>query len=111
MAEPLLNEVFGANATQDANSITIDKSDLTAIGLTASAANSAESLYLAILLKGQQFLNQTNFDANIDQSIYVETGLPSFLNRGENNTQYRTDQLNINVAKIDSNNVIDPDDY
>lgn len=111
MAEPTLQEIFGAGATQDANSLIIDKADLAAVGLTADANNTAESLYLAINLLAQKYLTETNFDSNIDQSVYVETGLSSFTNRGENNEAYRTDQLLINLAKLDTDADLNPDDY
>ena len=42
MPEPTLTQVFGANATQSAANITIAKSDLATVGLTASANNTAE---------------------------------------------------------------------
>ncbi len=50
MAEPTLQQVFGANVTQDANTITISKADLASVGLTASANNRGEQLFTAILL-------------------------------------------------------------
>jgi hypothetical protein len=109
MAEPTLVQVFGTGATQDATTITISKADLT--GLTASTTNTAESLLTALILKAKTYLNQTNFDANIDQSIVIDTGFSSFTNRGTNNTPYRTDQLTISLAKIDSGSTLDPDDY
>ena len=76
MAEPTFESVFGASAVQDLSSITIAKSDLP--GLTASASNTAESLLVGILLKVQTALSQTNFDLNLDQSIYVDNGFPNF---------------------------------
>ncbi|MFN6515698.1 MAG: hypothetical protein RMY29_014550 [Nostoc sp. CreGUA01] len=109
MAEPTLQQIFGANATQDATTITITKADLP--GLTASANNKGESLLAAINLKAQQYLTQANFDANIDQSIIVDKGFSSFVFRGINNDQYRTDQITVSLAKLDTNNTIDPDDY
>ncbi|MBD2435829.1 hypothetical protein [Nostoc sp. FACHB-110] len=109
MAEPTLQEIFGSNATQDINTITIRKSDLT--GLTASASNTGESLLVAILLKAKVNLTQTNFDSNIDQSIYIATGFSSFASRGTDQTQYRTDQLTVTLAKIDQQSTFDPDDY
>lgn len=111
MAEPLLTEIFGVGATQDASTLTIDKADLLAIGLTANATNTAESLLTAIVALAQTYLTQTNFDANLDQSIYIEKGFSSFTNRGENNDQYRLDQLTINLAKVDIGSTLDPDDY
>lgn len=109
MAEPTLQSVFGANAVQTATTITISKADLPT--LTASANNTAESLIVALSLKWQTGLTETNFNSNIDQSVYVGTGYPNFAFRGTNNTQYRVDQLTINLAKLDTGSVIDPDDY
>ncbi|MGV0103040.1 PASTA domain-containing protein [Nostoc sp. DSM 114160] len=109
MAELTLVEVFGTGATQDSSSITIQKAALPR--LTASANNSAESLLTGILLIAQTNLSQTNFDANVDQSIYIGPGYPNFTNRGTNNDQYRLDQLIVNLAKVDTGSVIDPDNY
>ena len=109
MAELTLVEVFGAGATQDSSSITIQKAALPR--LTASASNSAESLLTGILLMAQTNLSQTNFDANVDQSIYVAPGYAGFTNRGINNDPYRVDQLVINLAKLDTGSTLDPDDY
>lgn len=107
MAEPTLQEVFGANATQDATTITINKNDLT--GLTPSATNTGESLFVSIIQTARNNLTETNFDNNIDQSVYIEKGLPNYTTRNE--VDYRTDSLTINLSKIDLNNVINPNDY
>ncbi|WGV23366.1 hypothetical protein [Halotia branconii] len=109
MAEPTLTAVFGANATQTSTTITISKADLP--GLTASANNTAESLLVGLVLLAKQSLSQTNFDANLNQSIYVDNGFPTFTFRGTNNDSYRVDQLTINLAKPDTAGTIDPDDY
>ncbi|BBD68650.1 hypothetical protein NIES4072_40280 [Nostoc commune NIES-4072] len=109
MAEPTLADIFGSNATQTATTITIAKADLPR--LTANANNTAESLLTGILLKAQTSLTQTNFDSNINQSIYVNSGFSSFTTRGTNNDAYRVDQLIINFAKLDISSTIDPDDY
>ena len=111
MAEPTLQEVFGTGATQDVNTITISKADLVTFGLTADANNSAESLVVAISLLIQNGLPQSSFDTNLDQSIYIDTGFPNFAFRGDNNDQYRVDQLTVNFAKLDTSTAIDPDDY
>lgn len=109
MAEPTLISVFGAGATQTANTITINKADLP--GLTAAATNTAESLVVGLLLRFQSSLTKTGFGADLDQSIYVESGYPTFAFRGSNNSQYRVDQLTINFAKVDTTSIIDPDNY
>lgn len=107
MAEPTLQEIFGANATQNETTVTISKADLT--GLTPSATNSAESLYVAISLTAKNYLTEANFENNIDQSIYIEDGLSSFTTRNE--SAYRTDQLTLNLSRIDTSNVINPNEY
>lgn len=107
MAEPTLQEVFGAGATQTATTITITKADLT--GLNAASDNRAESLLVAILLKAKTYLSQTNFDSNIDQNLTVSDGFSSLTTR--NNVGYRQDQLTVTMAKIDTSSTIDPDDY
>ena len=109
MAEPTLEQVFGTNTTQDATTVTFNKADL--IGLTASANNSAESILVSLNLTAKEYLTEANFESNLDQSIYYEEGLPSFLNRGENSLQYRTDQLTMNLAKVDADSGINPDNY
>lgn len=110
MAEPTLTQIFGAGATQTATTLTITKADLT--GLTASANNSAESLFVAVMLKAKSSLTPANYDANIDQSVVIET--PSFnaqqlVNRGD--TQYRQYTEEVRLYKVDPNSAIDPDDF
>ncbi|MEH2146249.1 hypothetical protein [Nostoc sp.] len=109
MAEPTLQQVFGANASQTVTTITITKADLPR--LTPAANNTAESLFTGILLQGQSALIKTSFDTNIDQSVYVEAGYPGFVFRGTNNTSYRVDSLTVSLVKLDTASVIDPDDY
>ena len=107
MAEPTLQQIFGANATQDATAITISKADL--IGLTADANNTGESVLVSINLTARDYLTEANYDSNIDQSIYLEDGLSSFTTRED--TAYRQDQITINLTKIDTSSAINPDDY
>lgn len=110
MAEPTLTQVFGAGAVQDATTFTITKADLT--GLTASANNSAESLFVAILLKAKSYLTTVNYEANIDQSVVIET--PGFNAQSlvtRNNAQYRQYSETVNLYKVDSSSAIDPDDF
>lgn len=111
MAEPTLQELFGIGATQDIDSFSIQKADLAAIGLIADANNTGESLLIAALLKVKEYLNQANYEQNLDQNVLIETGLPSFLNRGPDSASYRTDQLLITLSKPDTNETINPNDY
>lgn len=113
MAEPLLTDIFGANAAQTATTLTIDKADLATVGLTASSDNTAESLLTAIVLLARNYLTEANFDANQDQSLTLLPGFDSIVQRDDgtgNLVSYQQRQFNINLHKPDST-VIDPDDY
>ncbi|AFY54384.1 hypothetical protein Riv7116_1843 [Rivularia sp. PCC 7116] len=109
MAEPVLTEIFGANAIQDANSLTIDKNDLVAIGLTPSATNTAESLLAAIIAIAQQTLTAVRQDTHPEQSVVIEDSLESLVTRGDQ--VYRQLTKTISFEKPDSQSAFDPDDY
>lgn len=113
MAEPTLTQIFGAGATQTASQITIDKADLATVGLTVGASNRAESLLSAVLLLAKNYLTQSNFDSNLDQSITILPGFDSIVQRDDGNggvTGYRQNQFNVNLHKLDAG-AVDPDDY
>ena len=109
MAEPTLTQVFGANATQTATELILNKADFAAIGLTADAANSAESLLAAIVALAQEYLTEANRDLNTDQSIYIENGLASLITRGDDT--FRQQNKSITFEKLDTQSNFDPDDY
>ncbi len=112
MAEPTLTQIFGAAATQNSTTLAIAKSDLTAVGLTASANNTAESLFAALLLLAKTYLTQANFDVNIDQSVTVTPGFNSIVQRDSGAgvfTEYRQFAYNVTFHKLDSA-ALDPDD-
>lgn len=118
MAEPTIAQIFGTGATRLANGATTSSAGLfipdsvfTAAGLATPSSASAEGHLVALLLTIQTYLTQTNFNANIDQSVYVAAGFPSFTTRGTNNDSYRLDQLTFNLAKLDTAATIEPDDY
>lgn len=108
MAEPTLLQVFGANASQTATTLTITKADL--IGLTARVDNTAESLLAAINLKAKAYLNPTNQETNPDIQITIEeSDFQSFVLR--NSRSYRQRTLSINLEQLDTVGAIDPDSY
>jgi hypothetical protein len=112
MAEPTLSQVFGAGATQTASSISISKADLATVGLTASATNTAESLLAAIVLLAKNALTDTNFEANLDQSITILPGFNSIVQRPDGSggfLEYRQFQWQFNAHKLD-NTSLDPDE-
>ncbi|MBD2438261.1 hypothetical protein [Nostoc sp. FACHB-110] len=114
MAEPTLQQIFGANAIQDANTLTISKADLVAVGLTTGASISGEKLLAAIIKLAAVYLTSDNRDSNIDQSIMVDAeNTPSFTTRtsGTTTTTYIRDTITVELDKLYSSTGIDPDDY
>jgi hypothetical protein len=110
MAEPSLTQVFGAGATQDSTTLTIQKSALTAVGLTASANNTAESLMVAITLLAASYLNETNQTNDPDIQVTIaDSGFPQIVSRNSN--QYRQITYNVNLQTVDTGFTIDPDNY
>lgn len=110
MAEPTLQEVFGAGATQTATTITILKADLP--GLTAAADNRAEQLWVGIFLKAMAKLTQASQNANPEQNIVIRVpdfGASSIETR--NNIAYRQNVFEAVLQKLDTQSAIDPDDY
>lgn len=59
-----LQELFGASASQTATELVIKKSDLVAVGLTATANNRAEQLVVAILLQALSTFQAYLIDEN-----------------------------------------------
>lgn len=112
MAEPTLTQVFGAGATQTATTISINKADLATMGLTASATNTAESLFVALLLLAKNNLSPSALETNPDQSVSIapaDFNFQTLVTR--NNQSYRQSSYVINLQKIDNGSSIDPDDY
>lgn len=109
MAELTLQQIFGAGATQTATDIIIKKADLTPKGLTASATNKGEVLFVAIVLKAKDALTTSTLETNADQSISIEQGYSSLVSR--NSINYRQDSFTINLQKLDTATTIDPDNY
>jgi hypothetical protein len=111
MAEQSLAAVFGANATQDVTDLTIKKADLTGVGLTPGANNTAESLLLAINLKAKESLTETARETNIDQSVALTDEFRTTTTTRNSNI-YLRNTISIEVDKLlPGANIIDPDDY
>lgn len=112
MPEPSLTAIFGAGATQTATTLSIAKADLTAVGLTASATNTAESLFVALLLLAKNSLTPAALETNPEQSITIAQADFNFQTLIERNNQtYRQSTYSVNLQKLDTGNTIDPDDY
>jgi hypothetical protein len=112
MAKPTLAEVFGPNATQDANTITISKADLATVGLNASANNTAESLLAAILFKAETGLYEGVWNDRPECNIYINRPLSGIKTRPDG-TEYEFAAYQVNLFKpIQTGPIpLDPDDY
>jgi|GEM_PF-3049252 len=107
MAEPALNVIFGARATQDSTTLTITKADLT--GLTPSATNTAESLLAAIVAFAQPTLSTANQAQNIDQSIVISDSNDNIVTRS--GVAYRRKSKIIAFDRVDNGSTFNPNDY
>jgi hypothetical protein len=110
MADPTLQDIFGANATQTATDIIIKKADLP---MTAAATNRGEQVLAAIVKNASPVLTATNFNSNPDQSITIGTGFDQLAYRTVGNDQltYLQNQLTLSFAKLQASTGITPDDY
>lgn len=110
MPEPTLSQVFGNNATQSASQFVINKADLANVGLTASASNTAESLAVAILLRGASYLKISNQQIDLDIQVTISSEDAQIV--AVNGVNYRKINLVINLqTATDTNFVADPDGY
>jgi hypothetical protein len=110
MAEPTLQEIFGAGATQDATTITILKANLP---MTSALTNRGEQVFAAICKKASTVLTTAAFGTNAEQSINIAAGYDSLAYRtigAVTDTLLQT-QLTINFAKVQATSGITPDDY
>lgn len=109
MAELTLAQIFGANATQDATTLTIHKADLVGTGLTPSSTNTAESLLAGVVVFGQTTLTSANQLLNTDQSITITDSNDNITTRSS--VAYRRKTKIIAFDKVDTGTAFDPDDY
>ncbi len=82
MPEPTLTAVFGDNAIQDGTNLTIAKADLS---VTASATNTAESLFVAALLKASETLNSNAQGGDPDIQVTIDKDSSSQITRNSQN--------------------------
>ena len=69
MAELTLQQIFGANATQDSTTITLSKADFA--DMTAQAVNAGDSVAVALLNRFANVYTQAARNTNSDQSVIV----------------------------------------
>ena len=98
--------LFTPNCTSN---LTISKADLAAIGLTAANSNTAESLFVALLLQAASYLNETSQTTNNDVQVTVSEGFGSLVTR--NNQSFRQYQYTVEMQKLDTATAVDPSDF
>lgn len=110
MAEPTLQDVFGTGATQNSTSITIQKSDLAAAGLTAAATNTAESILVAVLKLATDKLTEVARSQDLaTRHVTVNYNGQDLIDQG--GSYYRRDAYSILLYKTTALQTINPNDY
>ena len=111
MAEPTLQEVFGANATQDASTLTIRKSDLAITGFTPGAGNTAESLLVALIALAAKSLSEANRTSDTaNRNISVNYSGQDLVDQGTAG-YFRRDAYSVLLYKTTQIATVNPDDY
>ena len=111
MAEPTLSEVFGISSTQDAATLVVSKSDWLAVGLTATAANTAESLIVSIILKALPVLTETNRLNDLpNRNIAIAFTGQDLIDQGGGNVFLR-DTYQVSLYRQTTITAVDPDNY
>ncbi|MEH2456540.1 hypothetical protein [Nostoc sp.] len=109
MPEPTLVQIFGANATQDAATVTLHKADFAATGFTPASSNTAESILGGILAFSQPTLTAVNQASNPDQSVIISDSNDNLVTRAT--VQYRRKTKVVSFDKPDSGTTFNPSDY
>lgn len=112
MTEPNVTQIFGAGAAISNNNLVIPLANFPRLDLpNSNLANQGEKVVVGLLLLLLANLPQSAYDADIDRSVYAQQGDPSYNYRGTDAVRYKLDSILFYLAKLDSNNLIDPDDY
>ncbi len=121
MSNFTLQQIFGDNAVQDGDSITIAKADLAQnTGFTASDENDGESILVAVNLQAQALGLDTDhrdgtdeIDANSSQQVAVNSPLTSFVTRQDdegNSSWFKRDSYTIDLD-LPVPSTVNPGDY
>jgi hypothetical protein len=97
MTEPAAQQIFGANVTQDINILTLEKADFAELGLVPAATNTAESLFVSIVLKSSETLTDANRLLNPDQNIVIGEKTEVITTIFENNASKRYKVITIPI--------------
>lgn len=113
MAEPTITEVFGASATQNTTSLTIQKAPMAEFGLTATGTNTAESLLggiVAVAAKNCSEANRAGDRANRNLTI-SPAGFDVVEDPAGSGQYYRRDIYTVILYKSEPNTPLSLNDY
>lgn len=111
MAEPTLQEVFGANATQSATDIVIKKADLASTGLVAAVDNKAEQLFVGMLLRSAATLTEASRQSDqSNRNVTVYYGGQDLTGNASTGT-FRRDAYSVLLYKPRALDPVSPSDY
>ncbi|OYE04748.1 hypothetical protein [Nostoc sp. 'Peltigera membranacea cyanobiont' 232] len=121
MSSLTLQQIFGDNAVQDADSITIAKSDLAQnTGFSAADENDGESVLTAVVLQAQALGLDTDhrdgnedYDPNISQQVAVSSSSPNLITRPDvdgNILYFKRDSYTIDLD-LPLPTTVNPGDY
>lgn len=110
MAEPSLQDVFGSGATQSSANITIAKADLASVGLTAQNSNTAESIFVSLILLAARSLTEANRATdNVNRNVTVPYGGQDI--SGTTQSPVLRDVYSVLMYRPYSLSPIDPDNF
>ncbi|MEH1851449.1 hypothetical protein [Nostoc sp.] len=121
MSSFTLQQIFGENAVQDSDSITIAKADLAQnTGFSAADENDGESVFTAVVLQAQGLgLDTANRDGgedsdpNINQQVAVSSSTPDLITRADaegNISYFKRDSYTIDLD-FPLPSTVNPSDY
>lgn len=111
MAEPTLEEVFGTGATQTATALSVLKSAMTARGLTASASNTGESMFVFMILQAAINLTESNRLTDlVNRNVSVAYSGQDLIDQGGTSIFLR-DTYQVSLYRATTVQAIDPDNY
>lgn len=108
MSNFTLQQIFGDNAVQDSDTVTLAKSDLSDnSGLSAADQNDGESVFVSLILQGQALGLDTNhrdgneeFDPNISQQVAISGPVMTLVERADvdgNISSFKRDTYTIDL--------------
>jgi hypothetical protein len=121
MSSFTLQQIFGDNAVQDADSITIAKADLTQnTGFSAADENDGEAVFNALIAQSQSLGldvdhrdGSEDFDPNISQQVAVSSSSPVLTTRTDvdgNISYFKRDSYTIELD-LPLPSTVNPNDY